>query len=97
MGPIDVWVNAAMATIFAPRKDHAGGISERATRVTYLGQVHGTMAALKGMRPRNCGTIVNVGSALAYGWCHCNRRIAAPRRRCAVSPIACGRNSSTTR
>lgn len=66
LGPIDVWVNAAMATIFAPLHKITPEEFERATQVTYLGQVHGTMAALKRMRPRNRGTIVNVGSALAY-------------------------------
>jgi len=66
LGPIDVWVNNAMATIFAPVRDIAPHEFRRATEVTYLGQVHGTMAALARMRPRNRGTIVNVGSALAY-------------------------------
>jgi short-subunit dehydrogenase len=66
LGPIDVWVNNAMATIFAPVRDIAPQEFRRATEVTYLGQVHGTMAALARMRPRNRGTIVNIGSALAY-------------------------------
>jgi short-subunit dehydrogenase len=66
LGPIDVWVNNAMATIFAPVHRIAPEEFRRATEVTYLGQVHGTMAALARMRPRNRGTIVNVGSALAY-------------------------------
>jgi len=66
LGPIDVWVNNAMATIFAPVRDIAAHEFKRATEVTYLGQVHGTMAALGRMRPRNRGTIVNIGSALAY-------------------------------
>lgn len=65
-GPIDVWVNVAMATVFAPVSKLTPEEFERGTRVTYLGQVHGTMAALKRMRTRNRGTIVNVGSALAY-------------------------------
>ena len=66
LGPIDVWVNVAMATVFAPVDRLTAAEFERGTRVTYLGQVHGTMAALRRMRPRNCGTIVHVGSALAY-------------------------------
>ena len=66
LGPIDVWVNNAMATIFAPVHDIGAEEFRRATEVTYLGQVHGTMAALARMRPRNRGSIVNVGSALAY-------------------------------
>lgn len=66
LGPIDVWVNVAMATIFAPFSDITAEEFERGTKVTYLGQVHGTMAALKRMGQRNRGTIVNVGSALGY-------------------------------
>ena len=66
LGPIDVWVNVAMATVFAPVSKLTAQEIERGTRVTYLGQVHGMMAALSRMRTRNSGTIVNVGSALAY-------------------------------
>jgi short-subunit dehydrogenase len=65
-GTIDVWVNDAMATVFAPIRDIRPEEFRRATEVTYLGTVYGTMAALKHMRPRNAGTIVQVGSALAY-------------------------------
>ena len=66
LGPIDVWVNVAMATVFAPVSQLTAAEVERATAVTYLGQVHGMMAALRRMTPRDRGTIVNVGSALAY-------------------------------
>jgi short-subunit dehydrogenase len=66
LGPIDVWVNVAMATVFAPVSKLTYQEVERGTRVTYLGQVHGMMVALSRMRLRNHGTIVNVGSALAY-------------------------------
>jgi len=66
LGPIDVWVNVAMATVFAPVSKLTAEEFLRGTQVTYLGQVHGTMAALKRMRQRNRGTIVNVGSALGY-------------------------------
>ena len=66
LGAIDVWVNVAMATVFAPVSMLTAQEVERGTRVTYLGQVHGMMAALSRMRVRNRGTIVNVGSALAY-------------------------------
>ncbi len=66
LGPIDVWVNVAMATVFAPVAKLTAAEFERGTKVTYLGQVHGTMAALRHMRRRNRGTIVNVGSALGY-------------------------------
>jgi NAD(P)-dependent dehydrogenase (short-subunit alcohol dehydrogenase family) len=65
-GPIDVWVNNAMTTIFAPFHEITPAEFKRATEVTYLGCVYGTMAALKSMRKRNRGTIVQVGSALAY-------------------------------
>jgi NADP-dependent 3-hydroxy acid dehydrogenase YdfG len=65
-GPIDVWVNDAMATVFAPLSETAPDEFRRATEVTYLGAVHGTMAALRRMVPRDCGTVVQVGSALAY-------------------------------
>lgn len=66
LGPIDVWVNVAMATVFSPVAKLTAAEVERGTKVTYLGQVHGMMSALKRMRVRNRGTIVNVGSALAY-------------------------------
>jgi NAD(P)-dependent dehydrogenase (short-subunit alcohol dehydrogenase family) len=66
LGPLDVWVNDAMATILAPLHEVSAAEFERATRVTYLGTVHGTMAALARMRPRDRGTIVQVGSALSY-------------------------------
>ena len=66
LGPIDIWVNVAMATVFAPVSKLTPEEFERGTRVTYLGQVHGTMSALSRMRTRNAGTIVNVGSALGY-------------------------------
>lgn len=65
-GGIDLWVNVAMATILAPVNEIAPEEFKRVTEVTYLGQVHGTLAALRHMRPRNRGTIVQVGSALAY-------------------------------
>lgn len=66
LGPIDAWVNVAMATVFAPVRDLTAAEVERATAVTYLGQVHGVMAALRRMRPRGRGVIVCVGSALAH-------------------------------
>ena len=66
LGPIDVWVNVAMATVFSPVSKLTPEEVARGTAVTYLGQVHGMMAALKRMTPRNRGSIVNVGSALAY-------------------------------
>jgi NADP-dependent 3-hydroxy acid dehydrogenase YdfG len=64
-GAIDVWVNDAMATIFADALSIAPADFKRATEVTYLGAVWGTLAALRRMKPRDRGTIVQVGSALA--------------------------------
>jgi NAD(P)-dependent dehydrogenase (short-subunit alcohol dehydrogenase family) len=66
LGPIDVWVNDAMTTVFAPSWDTEPADFQRAVEVTFLGQVWGTMAALGRMRPRDRGNIVNVGSALAF-------------------------------
>jgi NAD(P)-dependent dehydrogenase (short-subunit alcohol dehydrogenase family) len=66
LGPIDVWINNAMATILAPLSKISPDEFRRSTEVTYLGSVWGTMAALQRMRPRDHGTIVQVGSALAY-------------------------------
>ncbi len=65
-GRIDTWVNVAMATVFAPVRDTTPEEFRRVTEVTYLGYVHGTLAALRRMQPRDEGTIVQVGSALAY-------------------------------
>lgn len=65
-GGIDVWINVAMATVVAPVKDTTAAEYRRVTEVTYLGYVHGTQSALRRMLPRNGGTIVQVGSALAY-------------------------------
>lgn len=66
LGPIDVWVNNAMNSVFAPFHKIEPAEIKRVTDVTYLGTVYGTMSALKRMRPRNEGSIVFVGSALAY-------------------------------
>lgn len=65
-GPINVWVNDAMTTVFAPFAEITPAEFKRATEVTYLGCVYGTMSALKRMASRDAGTIVQVGSALAY-------------------------------
>ena len=63
-GPIDVWVNVAFTSVFAPFEEISAAEFRRVTEVSYLGFVHGTMAALALMRPRDRGTIVQVGSAL---------------------------------
>ncbi len=65
VGPIDVWVNVAFTSVFAPFSELSAEEFKRVTEVSYLGYVHGTMAALDKMRPRNKGTIVQVGSALS--------------------------------
>ena len=65
-GPIDVWVNVAFTSVFAPSWEIKPDEFRRVTEVSYLGFVHGTLAALGRMRPRNRGTIVQVGSALGY-------------------------------
>ena len=66
LGPIDIWINDAMVTVFAPAWEITPAEFRRVTEVTYLGVVHGTMAALRHMRKRNRGTIIQIGSALAY-------------------------------
>jgi short-subunit dehydrogenase len=66
LGPIDVWVNCAMVSVFSPVRELEPEETRRVTEVTYLGYVHGTLAALSRMLPRDRGTIVQVGSALAY-------------------------------
>jgi NAD(P)-dependent dehydrogenase (short-subunit alcohol dehydrogenase family) len=65
-GPIDIWVNNAMASVFSPVIEMEAAEYKRVTDVTYLGIVHGTLSALRRMKPRNRGVIVQVGSALAY-------------------------------
>jgi NAD(P)-dependent dehydrogenase (short-subunit alcohol dehydrogenase family) len=66
LGPIDIWVNVAFSSVFAPFSQISMAEFRRTTDVTYLGFVHGTKAALDRMLPRDAGTIVQVGSALAY-------------------------------
>jgi short-subunit dehydrogenase len=66
LGPIDVWCNVAFTSVFAPFSEISAAEYSRVTQVTYLGFVHGTMAALRRMRPRDRGVIVQTGSALAY-------------------------------
>ncbi|MGH8125450.1 MAG: SDR family oxidoreductase [Rhodanobacteraceae bacterium] len=66
LGPIDIWINNAMVTVFGPVSELTPDEFKRVTEVTYLGGVYGAMAALKRMRPRDRGAIVQVSSALAY-------------------------------
>ncbi|MBD8058173.1 SDR family oxidoreductase [Cellulomonas sp. JH27-2] len=66
LGPITTWVNVAFTSVFAPVHQISAAEYRRVTEVSYLGYVHGTLSALRVMRPRDAGTIVQVGSALAY-------------------------------
>jgi NAD(P)-dependent dehydrogenase (short-subunit alcohol dehydrogenase family) len=66
LGPIDIWINNAMTSVFSPVREMTAEEYRRVTEVTYLGCVYGTLAALRRMLPRDRGTIVQVGSALAY-------------------------------
>jgi NAD(P)-dependent dehydrogenase (short-subunit alcohol dehydrogenase family) len=66
LGPIDIWINNAMVSVFSPVKEMKPEEYRRVTEVTYLGYVYATLAALKRMLPRDRGVIVQVGSALAY-------------------------------
>lgn len=66
LGPIDIWVNNAMTSVFSPIKEMTAEEFRRVTEVTYLGYVYSTLAALRRMLPRDHGVIVHVGSALAY-------------------------------
>ncbi|HVE47368.1 MAG TPA: SDR family oxidoreductase [Acidimicrobiales bacterium] len=84
LGPMDVWVNNAFSSVFAPSWDTTSEELRRITEVSYLGFVWGTNAALRRMRPRDRGTIVQVGSALAYrgiplqaGYCGAKHAIQA--------------------
>jgi len=65
LGPVDIWVNNAMVSVFSPVKEMEAAEFRRVTEVNYLGYVHGTLAALRRMLPRNRGRIIQVGSALA--------------------------------
>lgn len=82
LGPIDVWVNNAMVSVFSPVKEMTPEDYKRVTDVLYLGFVHGTLAVLKRMLPRDRGTIIQIGSALAYrsiplqsAYCACKHAI----------------------
>src|SRR6185437_735004 len=66
LGPIDVWINNAMVSVYSPIKEMPAAEFRRVTEVTYLGYVNGTLAALKRMLPRDRGVIIQVGSALAH-------------------------------
>lgn len=73
IGPIDVWVNVAMTSVFAPVRKYLAEEVRRTTDVTYHGYVYGMLASLRYMLPRDEGVIINVGSALAYRSIRCRR------------------------
>lgn len=82
LGPIDIWINDAMVSVFSPVKEMEASDYKRVTDVLYLGFVHGTLAALRRMLPRDSGTIIQIGSALAYrsiplqsAYCACKHAI----------------------
>jgi len=82
LGPIDIWVNDAMVSVFSPVKEMEASDYKRVTEVLYLGFVHGTQSALRRMVPRDRGTIIQIGSALAYrsiplqsAYCACKHAI----------------------
>ena len=82
LGPIDIWVNNAMVSVFSPAKEMTAADYRRVTDVLYLGFVHGTLSAMRRMLERDRGTIVQVGSALAYrsiplqsAYCACKHAI----------------------
>ena len=82
LGPIDIWINDAMVSVFSPVKEMEASDYKRVTDVLYLGFVHGTLAALRRMLPRDRGTIIQIGSALAYrsiplqsAYCACKHAI----------------------
>lgn len=81
-GPIDIWVNDAMVSVFSPVKEMEASDYRRVTEVLYLGFVHGTLSALRRMLPRDRGTIIQIGSALSYrsiplqsAYCACKHAI----------------------
>lgn len=81
-GPVDIWINDAMVSVFSPVKEMEAADYKRVTEVLYLGFVYGTMAALRRMLPRDRGTIIQIGSALSYrsiplqsAYCACKHAI----------------------
>jgi NAD(P)-dependent dehydrogenase (short-subunit alcohol dehydrogenase family) len=87
-GPVDIWVNNAMVSVFSPVKEMSSEEFQRVTDVTYLGVVHGTLTALRRMLPRDSGHILQIGSALAY------RSIPLQSAYCAAKHAVLGFTSS---
>jgi NAD(P)-dependent dehydrogenase (short-subunit alcohol dehydrogenase family) len=96
LGPIDMWINNATVSVFSPVKDMTAEEYERVTPVTYLGCVNGTLAALRRMLERNRGTIVQVGSALAYRAIPLQSAYCAAKHAIRVSAKHSDANCSTT-
>ena len=94
-GGIDVWVNDAMATVFAPFAEITAEEFTRATQVTYLGTVYGTMAALKRMVPRNRGAVSRLAPRFPTERSRCSRPTAGASSRSAASPTRYAPSSST--
>jgi len=96
-GPIDVWVNCAMVSVFSPVREMTPEEFRRVTEVTYLGVVNGTLAVLSRMLARNSGVIIQVGSALAYRGIPSRPRIARRSTPSRDSAIRCAASCCTTR
>ena len=96
-GPIDIWINNAMVSVFSPVKEMTADEYKRVTEVTYLGVVYGTLAALRRMLPRDHGCIVQVGSALRIARYLCSRRTVAPSTQFRGSRNQYGANCCMTR
>jgi len=90
-GPIDIWINNAMTSVFSPVIEMEPAEYKRVTDVTYLGMVHGTLAALRRMKPRNRGVIIQVGSALAYRAVSTSWAFRPSRRLSVTAPPPAGR------
>jgi NAD(P)-dependent dehydrogenase (short-subunit alcohol dehydrogenase family) len=88
-GRINVWINNAMASVFSPVAEITPEEFRRVTEVTYLGQVHGTLAALHHMRRRNQGTIVQIGSVLSYRSIPLRSAYCPPNSTCGASRTPC--------
>ncbi len=95
LGPIDVWINNAMTSVFSPVKEMNAEEFKRVTEVTYLGYVYGTLSALKRMLPRDRGVIVQVGSALPIAVFRCKPLTAVPSMRFKVLWIRCAASCCT--
>ena len=94
-GPPDIWINNAMVSVFSPVKEMTAEEFRRVTEVTYLGVVHGTLAALRRMTPRDRGRIVQVGSALAYRGIPLQSAYCAAKHAVQGSVTPCDRSSFT--